>query len=85
MQYAVSENFLFSAYTKADDRDKEQEQKKRVMIMNEETYGALKRIVRDVKEYYALKNRDFPVIMGNDVQLVENWIKQEEEGKNGEK
>jgi hypothetical protein len=44
------------------------------MEMNEETYGALERIVADVKNYYAQLNKDFPVVMGNDVQLVEKWL-----------
>jgi hypothetical protein len=44
------------------------------MKMNEETYGALKRIVADVKQYYAERNKDFPVVLGNDVQLVEQWL-----------
>jgi len=44
--------------------------------MSEEAYGALKRIVEDVKQYYKELNKDFPVVMGNDVQLVEDWIQE---------
>jgi len=48
--------------------------------MNEETKGALKRIIEEVKEYRkaeclmkdCLINR---IIGGNDIDLVENWLK----------
>lgn len=47
--------------------------------MNEEIYGALKRIIKEVKEYRktdcmmkdCILNR---IIGGNDIDLVEKWI-----------
>lgn len=47
--------------------------------MNKETYGALKRIIEEVKEKRTAKclNIDCVVnqrIGGNDIQLVESWI-----------
>ena len=49
------------------------------MIMNNETYGALKRIVKEVKEKREAKclMKDCIVnqeIYGNDIQLVQSWI-----------
>ena len=38
--------------------------------MNEETYGALKRIIEEVKGYRKLPTN---TIMGNDIQLVEAY------------
>jgi hypothetical protein len=51
--------------------------------MNEETYGALKRIIEEVKEKRKAKcfNIDCVVnhrIGGNDIDLVENWIDEAE-------
>ena len=51
--------------------------------MNEETYGALKRIIREVKEKRQAKciikdciiNQE---IGGNDINLVESWISEVE-------
>jgi hypothetical protein len=48
--------------------------------MNEETYGALKRIIEEVEEYRkaeclmkdCIVNRQ---IGGNDIQLVKDWVK----------
>ena len=41
--------------------------------MNKETYGALKRIIEEVKEYRKLPTNN---IGGNDIQLIESWIKE---------
>jgi len=54
------------------------------MIMNEETYGALKRIVKEVE---GKRKADCPMkdcivnhmIGGNDIDLVKTWINGEEE------
>ena len=44
-------------------------------MITDEQYGALKRIVEDVKKYYAELSKDFPRVMGNDVQLAERFLK----------
>lgn len=52
--------------------------------MNKETYGALKRIIEEVKEKRlttclmkdCILNQ---IIGGNDIELVESWIKEYEE------
>lgn len=46
--------------------------------MNDKTFGALRRITKEAKEYRKIVNKDFPVIMGNDIELVESWIKEKE-------
>lgn len=47
--------------------------------MNKEVYGALKRIIEEVKEYRKAECmiKDFPlnnIIRGNDVDLIECWF-----------
>lgn len=44
--------------------------------MDTTTYGAVTRLVRDAKTYYAKVNKDagLPMIMGNDVELAEKWL-----------
>ena len=39
--------------------------------MESRTYGALKRIIEEVREYRKLPTN---MIMGNDIMLVENWM-----------
>ena len=49
--------------------------------MNDEIYGALKRIIKEVKEY---RHAECPmkdclvnqIIGGNDIELIEDWIKE---------
>jgi len=41
--------------------------------MDEKTYGALKRIIEEIKEYRKLPTN---MIGGNDIDLVETWIKE---------
>ena len=50
--------------------------------MDDITYGALKRIIKEVKEYRKAEcqMKDCPIniqIGGNDIQLVEGWITKE--------
>lgn len=57
--------------------------RERIKYMNEEIYGALKRIVEEVKEKRKAKclNIDCVVnhqIGGNDIDLVETWLAKEE-------
>jgi hypothetical protein len=43
--------------------------------MDNTTYGALKRIIEEVKEYRKLPTN---MIGGNDIQLVEGWMQEVE-------
>lgn len=43
--------------------------------MDNEAYGALKRIIKEVKEY---RKRSDNKIGGNDIQLIECWIDETE-------
>jgi hypothetical protein len=51
-------------------------------MITDEQYGALKRIIRDIKEYYAELNKDFPRVMGNDVELSEDFLKSQDNRNN---
>jgi len=47
--------------------------------MNDEVYGALKRIIKEVKEKRRAKCHDINCVVnqqigGDDINLVENWI-----------
>ena len=44
--------------------------------MNGETYGALKRIIKEVEEYRKLPTN---TVGGNDIQLVKGWMEAETE------
>jgi hypothetical protein len=48
------------------------------MRMDNTTYGAIKRLVSDAKAYYAELNKDFPRIWGNDVDIAETWLRNNE-------
>lgn len=52
-------------------------------MITDEQFGALTRIVRDAKTYYKKTNEEagLPIIMGNDVELAESFLKSEENRK----